>query len=215
MPTVATICNWALSRIGERSNITSLDDHTPNADACARFYPVALAAIMERHNWAFATTRQALAERADYPAKGPWLYAYEHPSDCHRIVNIEPRFDRERPDLRRPPIPLLTPPKIEFEVVSDPAGEVILTNVPAAAVRYIISDPAPGLFSAPFADALAWLLAGYLAGQFIRGESSAKFAVHCEQQYQLAFDQAVKWDARQQHKAKRHLPPWIVRRGWK
>lgn len=224
MATVVSICNLALSRIGDRASVSSIDppDGSSQAVSCARMYPLALGALLDMHNWGFATRVAKLAERSDYDGeKGVWEHCYSEPAGCRRVIALEPyidedahggetcfRFWKHHPHM-------LTPRKIEFELMADKAGHVILTNLDDAACRYIISEPKPSLFPSLFADALSWLLATYLAGLIIRSNPSVQYAQLCNQQFQLAFDRATKWDARQRATHHRHLPPWILRRGWR
>lgn len=220
MATEVTICNLALSRIGDRASVSSIDppDGSAQAVACSRMYPVALGALLDMHNWGFATRVAKLAERADFDGeKGIWRHVYSEPAGCRRVVSVEPYVDEEGTGIKfwrlRPR--MLTPPKLEFETMADSAGHVILTNVEDAACRYILSEPKPSLFPSLFSDALSWLLASYLAGLTIRSNPSVQYAQLCNQQFQLALDRATKWDARQRSVHKRHLPPWILRRGWR
>ena len=62
MSSVVDICNIALSRLGDRATVTSIDppEGSAQADHCRRFYPIALKTILATYNWSFATTRKEL-----------------------------------------------------------------------------------------------------------------------------------------------------------
>ena len=78
MATVVSICNLALSRIGDNATISAVgpSDGSFQAEACGRLYPIALGTCLGMHNWAFATRRVRLAAVADTMVdKGEWQYA--------------------------------------------------------------------------------------------------------------------------------------------
>ena len=204
MASVVTICNIALSRVGDNASVSSIDppDGSAQAEACARFYPVALSSCLDMHNWSFATKRAELSELADgLVEKGPWKHAFALPADCKRVIDI---MDTECPKIRTH--------KHDFEVVGADFGSVILTNVPTPIVRYVMSDPKPSQFSGLFTDALAWLLASYLAGEIIRGDSAFSYLQNCQKVFQQTIALAVKKDANLTHVKHRFVAPWILRR---
>ena len=91
MATVVSICNLALSRIGDNATISAVgpSDGSVQAEACGRLYPIALGTCLGMHNWAFATRRVRLAAVADTMVdKGEWQYAYAAPADCQRAISV-------------------------------------------------------------------------------------------------------------------------------
>lgn len=203
MASVVTICNLALSRIGDAASISSIDppDGSKQAEACARLYPIALASCLDMHNWSFATRRTKLAELSYSGDKGDWLYAYALPSDCRRVVDVK----GETPCH-------FFAHKEEFETVGEDFGLVLLTNVANPSLRYITSEPKTPQFSGLFVDALAWLLASYLAGETIRGDSAFNYGTKCLQMFSQTMTTAAQQDARLVHKKARHAASWIRRR---
>jgi hypothetical protein len=81
MASKVDICNLALSHFGQDANISSIDpsDGSVEADACARFYPIALAELLECHDWTFARKRATLAEVTN--DRDDFAYKYAVPSD--------------------------------------------------------------------------------------------------------------------------------------
>lgn len=73
-----SICAAALSLIGVEP-ITSFDEGTPAAAACARLYPGLRDSVLAMHTWNFAITAIELARRADAPTG--WEAAYTLPTD--------------------------------------------------------------------------------------------------------------------------------------
>lgn len=59
-----TICNLALSHLGDTATVVSIKppDASVQAQLCARFYYVARNSLLEMHAWSFATRRVKLAE---------------------------------------------------------------------------------------------------------------------------------------------------------
>nr|DAG54475.1 MAG TPA: tail tubular protein [Caudoviricetes sp.] len=203
MASVVTICNLALSRIGDRASISSIDppDGSLQANACSRLYPIALASCLDMHNWSFATRRAKLAKLSYSGDKGDWLFAYALPSDCRRVIDIKGEL----------PCHLFSR-KEEFETVGEDFGMVLLTNAENPSLRYITSEPKVAQFSGLFVDALAWLLASYLAGETIRGDSAFSYGTKCLQQFSQTVASAAQQDARLVHKQTRHVATWISRR---
>ena len=206
MATAVTICNLALSHIGDSATISSIDppDGTAQAEACSRLYPLALSTALDMHNWAFATRRVDLPKMAEGSVeKGPWRNAFALPSDCKRLI-----------DLRETGMDAFVfhPPKAEWEVVGDSTGLIVLTNCESVTARYVCSDPKPSQFTGLFTDALAWLLGSYLAGETIRGDSASQYVTNCMKMYQTLLLTAQRQDARQTERKPRHVPSWIARR---
>lgn len=223
MATAVTICNLALSRIGDEATISNIDPPdrgSEQAEACSRIYPVALSSILDLFDWSFAMRRADLPQLAEGSVElGPWRYAYGLPADCKRVVDIHlrretggssPAYVRRRPGLYGDK-QLNEPPK-EFEVVGTDTGSAILSDVPLASVRYVCSSPNPSQFTGLFVDSLAWLLASYLAGETIRGDSAHAYAQNCQKQFQVVVTSAMAQDARQNRVRVNHIPSWIQAR---
>ena len=218
MATVVSICNLALSRIGDNATISAVgpSDGSFQAEACGRLYPIALGTCLGMHNWAFATRRVRLAAVADTMVdKGEWQHAYAAPADCQRAISV---YREESESFRGYPVQAKRihyteeEEKIPFEVVGTDYGLVILTNAENAGLLYVCSEPKTSQFSTVFVDALAWLLASYLAGEIIRGESGHADAQNCLKQCDAMVSMAAKMDARQRHNFRDATPTWILSR---
>lgn len=91
-----TICNLALSHLGDTANVQSIapPDSSVQAQLCSRFYYVARNALLEMANWGFATRRVTLAQvtnpTLDSNGDGPWQYAYAVPSDMLNALAVVP-----------------------------------------------------------------------------------------------------------------------------
>ena len=64
MASEVSICNLALTRVGEAGSITSIKppEGSVHAKVCAVLYPVSVGILLEAHDWRFATRRAALTE---------------------------------------------------------------------------------------------------------------------------------------------------------
>jgi len=153
------ICNLALSLIGQDANITSIDppDSTVEADHCARFYPIARAALLQAHAWGFATRRQALASVEN--DVDHWAFAYALPNPCIRPLAV--LLPQSSDDSKVYP----------FALESDADGVPLLyTNVEAAVLKYTTLVTDPTRFPPLFVVAFARLLAYYIAGPITKNE---------------------------------------------
>lgn len=140
---IVAICNLALSRIGARSAVQSLNEDSTEAQACKLLYDFARDATLEAHDWNFARARVALADFGGPPAG--WSYRYALPSDC-----LAPRFLEQSPrTAQRPPF------RVE--------GGALLTDMAAATLVYTAAVVDPARFSPSFVTALSWRLGADLA----------------------------------------------------
>lgn len=81
-----TICNAALSRLGEASIVELSDDNTA-ARACNLHLPLAKARVLRSHSWNFGRKRATLTRSTDSPLFG-YEYAYTLPTDSVRICEV-------------------------------------------------------------------------------------------------------------------------------
>lgn len=143
------ICNLALGHLGE-GRITSLDEDSAAARACALHYEQTRDQVLRSHRWNFAQRRAVLSRLSDAPAFG-WSFQYELPADCLRVLEIN---DSEFGD-----------------VISDAyvvEGRALLTNAETINMVYVQRIEDVGQFDALFVEALALKLAVILS-ETIRG----------------------------------------------
>ena len=138
------ICNAALQLIKNSKQITSLEQGTKEANACEIIFDEMRDAMLEVHNWNFATKRVKLAQLTDTPAF-EWDYSYQLPSDFLRAVSVHNNSSgRDR-----------IPYKIENGVVNSDASDLFL--------RYIARVEDPNLMPATFRLGLSKIIASRLA----------------------------------------------------
>ncbi len=167
MATVVDICNLALSHLGDKATVASIEppEGSPQASHCSRFYPVARDFMLEAHDWGFNTARAQLADQSvATPPPSPWQFAYALPANCLRLLSVLPP-DADSDDRRQ-------------AYVRETAGgaDLIYCNQSDAVARYTWRVLDPTRFSPLFVDAVSRLLASYLAGPVIKGDEGARMA---------------------------------------
>lgn len=201
---VIDICNLALSRLGDRANVVSIDppEGSAQADHCARFYPIARDVALEAHAWGFNTVRVTNAAVLVNPQPG-WRFAYAKPDDCLKVLKvIRGGFTNE----------WWACPSEQFtrEIEELTGVEVILTNVEDATIVYQRTVEDTAAFPPQFVSALAWLLASYLAGPVVKGDAGRKAGQACYNAWMTEASKAEKLDANQS-KTRRHYQPDAMR----
>ena len=142
MPTVTDLCNNALGQIGQ-SAITAIDDGTPVANICLRFFETVLKARLRSHRWNFATARAELAIVAPAP---PFGYTYNHalPSDFIAMQEFNGEED-----------PVNFPYKIE--------GRLLLSNDATVQIVYTRYEDDPNIWDPLFFEGFELMMASRLA----------------------------------------------------
>lgn len=193
MASEVDICNAALARIGDSATVTSITspDGSVQAEHCARFYPVARNTLLEMHPWGFATARADLAV-LDTDTQG-WAFAYAIPSDC--LVTLAVLLPDSGEDEESEP----------YEV----EGDIIYSHAEEAVLRYTKVFTDTLRFSPLFIDALSWLLASYLAGAILKGDTGMKVAEACYKRFAVALSLARASDSNQRSLKPEHTPSWI------
>ncbi|HEX7386245.1 MAG TPA: hypothetical protein VF285_03080 [Castellaniella sp.] len=199
MASEVDISNLALARLGDEATVSSINPAEGSAQAghCARFYPMARDVLLEGHSWRFATRRAILAQ-LPVNAWSSWAYAYAAPNGTLRALAVLPAGADEKTVSQ------------EFSVESDESGNpVIYTNQPAATLLYVARVTDTTKFSPLFVDALAWLLASYLAGPIFKGDVGAKIAQNCFAAHRAVLSAATVSDANQLSVRAQANAPWI------
>lgn len=137
MASVVDICNKALSLLGQEA-IVSLDDTTPQGNACRTHWPLLRDKILRGHKWNCATKRAALNRLVQTPAF-EFGYYYQLPSDYLMIVEVVPAQ--------------------EFEVESG----LLLCNSDSCSIKYIRAEDDSTKYDAQLVSAFSYLLAAEMA----------------------------------------------------
>lgn len=201
MASEVDICNLALARLGDNATVASIDppEGSAQAEHCARFYAVARDSLLEMHAWKFATRRVLLAKLT--VESWDWSFAYAEPAGALKLLGVL-SATASNDDETQP-----------YEAESAANGTaIILTNQEGASLRFVARVTDTTKFSPLFVDALAWLLASYLAGPVLKGDAGAAMAKACLQSFMLAFSNARVSDANQRKVRPEHTPTWIAGR---
>lgn len=215
MASVVDICNQALSHLGDSATVASLDppEGSAQAEHCSRFYPLALATLLEMRAWAFATQRATLAAVAN--PSSTWAYAYAAPSNAVNMIAIlAPDASDDYSAAPQTSVydnmvgGAYTPQ--DFSPETDSAGnDIILTNQVNAVLRYTVLVNDATKFSPLFVEALTWLLASKLAGPVLKGEAGMQAAQACTKTFVYWMNQASDSDASQRRATPRHQVGWV------
>lgn len=217
------IANLALSGIGTRSSIASLNENSAEARTCRLHYELARDDLLRAAHWNFARRQVALALLRDAtksppdPVPQPWLYEYAYPQDCVLMRYLMPLF------LSTPGVvpgtvstPNFTGPPVRFILSSDQDAngndiKVILTSQNQSIGVYTKRITDASLFDSTFVLAFSALLASRIA---IALTGDKKLAVT---QFQIAQGHVAKaqaMDGNEGIKVQDVQPDWIKVRGY-
>lgn len=216
-----SLCNRALSEIGTRSTITSLDEASPEAVQCAIQYTPCRQTLLRSAHWGFARYQLLLTQlgvNSDIPnlVPYPWRYKYAYPSDCLKLryllappINVANSI---APNVGDPFLPQCLPSRANrFILASDIDGSrIILSNVPNAIGVYtrdvIDTDHMDPSFQMALVKYLAANLVIPLSGNI--GQKNAQLAA-----VQDAVNQARVSDGNEGLSTSDHTVDWIAARG--
>ena len=88
MYSTVDICNLALSRLGDKNTVESLDHPTKQAEReFAKWYDITRRATLRRMMPSFAIRRKLWAKSAEKPEFG-YANAYEYRQDCVKVLGV-------------------------------------------------------------------------------------------------------------------------------
>lgn len=221
MASEVDISNLALAHLGDAANISSFDEGSAQAAHCGTFYPIARDALLERHTWGFATTRDNLALLSVTPPSG-WQFVYAVPNNMLNTIAV---LDPAAGDDYSVAMPvefsqsgtlntgqgIYTPQPFEIETLPN-GTDVIYTNQINAVLRYSVRVTDPSKFSPLFIVTLGWFLGGDLAGPVLKGDAGRKAAMACYAQGEKILLQAQVSDANQRLIQPRQNVSWMAGR---
>jgi len=222
MASEVDISNMALSHLGDSATVASIDppEGSAQAEHCQRFYPMARDALLEMHDWTFASKRVALAQVTN--TSNQWSYAYARPSDCLKLISI---LSTDAPDDYSQSFAMAaagsfeqvnqtgiyTPQKFTQEL-DDNGNRIILTNQDLATARYTKFVVDTARFSPLFVETLAAYLASKLAGPVLKGELGRSESKAWMQVAMTFLASAKLSDGAQQRQDTAHNVPWLAGR---
>lgn len=207
MASQVDIYNLALTFLDISQTVQSINDTTPPAGLCNRYYDWARKKVLERAHWDFATKTPALALVLDqstllqqnviYPG---WRYVYAKPLDCLRFLSVTTAYGLRTNSLRnfwwsaeRPFIgwgPFRPPYREVIDQVNttNPNQSInILTDQDSAYAVYVTDVLNVGLWSSSFQEAVAWQLAVPIAGPLSANQTAKARAIKmCDESITVA-----------------------------
>jgi hypothetical protein len=167
---VVEICNLALSRLGTRASIASIDEASVEARLCKAGYASCRDTLLRDFDWGFARRIETLAGRDESPPSG-WSHVYSLPNRCVRFRGLWNG-------------PGAAPADWALGNITDSAGNdavAIFAGTAQATGIYTRAIENTELFSASFVQALSWRLAEMIALPITNKEALADAIARCTQ----------------------------------
>lgn len=230
---IISCCNIALLNIGTRSQISSLDENSPESNACSTLYAFVFEQLARAAYWNCLrqqvplTLLKAAAGTPENPQGTtlplppyPWSYAYQQPNDClmSRFITPSPCVSSTgvpiSPAMR---IPSLSIPlrQIPFIVTygTDNNGNplnLILTNLRAAQLVYTVNQPNPSVWDSSFTAGFIAALSAHLAPALTL--NMALMAAQVQIAERIIAEARIR-DANEGSNTQDHIPDWQRARG--
>lgn len=147
------IAKLALQHIGDRFDITSLSEATPEAEQVNLVFSDARDAMQAEHPWKFCKAYYSPA-RLSGTVPANWAYMFAYPSDGLKVWRIEDPMGRNRV-----PIPF----DILRATVGGASVKVLVSNESQPEFMYSQRITSPVEFSPHFVLALSWRIAEMIA----------------------------------------------------
>lgn len=210
MITQTHIANMALSHVGARGTIESLNEQSVEAMSCRLWYDLARVTTLEAQDWTFARKKVELALDGD-DAPLDWTYRYQYPGDCIKARSIVTPTAMNYVDetyyfsgWRYSPD---TPP---FEIELNSWGvKTVVTDTPEAVLRYTADISDTTLFSRNFIFAMSYGLASMIAVK-LTGKVAIK--QECEEMFLKSVRNAAAIDANEGIDRAPREATWITAR---
>lgn len=145
------IVRLALQHIGDRFDISDIDEETVEAEQGALVFDEARRSVLRQHAWGFANKFVSPAT-LNVTVPGQWLFAYAYPSDAVRVLEIVNPLGRD-----------LEPIEFERALIGTDDTEVLLTDQSDAEFKYTKDVTDPTRFDPEFVLAFSYELAAMMA----------------------------------------------------
>ena len=188
------ICNTALALIGQSRSIESMDEVSPEAEACKMFYKQSLDLCLDSNNWGFARRDEVITNEdlLEDVVVLPYLHAYKLPEDVMRVLyltKLKATPDIEAMGKRR---------AIQFNFRNYDGKKVLATDQePSFAIHYQAFIDDISVCSPAFYDALSYMLASKLASALIRGSDGVTISSNILKLGMSKLTLAAAYDAQQ------------------
>ncbi len=153
------LCNAAVMLCGVGVEIASIDERSPEAEACKQFYDTTLERLAVKLKLPELTKRVALALVEEDPCD-EFEFSYGVPSDCVAPLKIVSGDIPETSDTHIP-----------FKRVNKDGFDVLWTNEDDAQLEYIFRPDNEAQFPPLFAEAFEYALAVRIAPRMVEDPS--------------------------------------------
>ena len=184
MASQVQIAKLALQHVGDRFDISSLTEFTPEAEQVNLIFNDTRDALLRQHPWNFAKKFVSPATVAG-TVPGGWTFMYLYPTDAVRILGITNPLGRGQPP-------------IEFEVARNAANNrVLLCDQESAEIVYTARVTTTEDFDAEFTMALSYSLAAKLAmpltgDRGIAGELEKLATIYCNSAWETDASEGIE-----------------------
>jgi hypothetical protein len=197
MPSNVQIAKLALQHIGDRYDISDLEEEGTEAEQVNLVFDDTRKELLRMHPWSFAN-KFATPATLSVTVPAFWTFAYPYPSDALRIVEIVNPLGRD-----------LEPIQFEVSLLTDNT-KVLLTDQSEATFRYTANISDPTQFDPEFVNAFSFLLASKIA-MALTGDGGIRGALR--EEAQRAIYQAGSTDANEGRTEEPPEASWILVRG--
>lgn len=160
--TSAQVVNSALELIAAQTQITSLTDGSPSANAAQIVYAPTVQLMLRELNPDFARTTKGLALSGAATPPPPWAFEYLYPADCVRLRQVRPPASGTGL-LADPNNPYPVRSNVAFDTIGVTPTKVVLSNQVNALAVYTTSSITEAMWDAAFTDAVIRRLGNPLA----------------------------------------------------
>lgn len=179
MASKVQIAKLALQHIGDRYDISDINEATPEAEQVNLLFDDTRDALLRQHPWAFATKYTNPAALSG-TVPGHWDYMFLYPTDCIRMLGIVNPLGKDQP-------------KVKFEVARNSSGKrIILSDLEEPEIFYTMRVEDTTDYDPEFVMAFSYVLAARLVMPLI-GERS--IAADLYQQAQAVLNSAWETDS--------------------
>lgn len=208
MASVVSICNLALSHLGDRATVASIDppEGSAQAEHCAQFWPIVRDEALTKFDWGFASRNVTTATIDEDIQDDPrWGYAYSRPSDF--LMAREMTWADGTSFMYEPGSPYFE------DGTLDDGTPVLFAATDLAGLRYTRRVSDPSRYPPKFVTAISYLLASYLAGPIIKGKAGVQTAAAMRAMWDKLSSEAATLDANQRHSSTAFKPAAVRARG--
>lgn len=188
--TEVDICNGALIKLGAE-RILTLDDNNTRARLVKESYPKMRDLLLFSHPWKFNKSYSQLGQVALPAGVFDYSYAFQLPSDCARVFNIE--FEN-----------------IRWDVIE---GGILLSDASTMRIQYGKKITQADKFDSSFREALEWAIAADIAYALTQSTAQLQTA---KQGMEMALRPARSYNAQQGTPQQVKANQWLyARRSWR